>query len=403
MKKLIIVLCLVMIPSLGWAEDKTDGPDIQVEDEAVKKDFLHYEKGKGLHVGNKVTLFGYGELHYNNVIGSSGDKFDFHRFVIGLGVDWTDWLIFRAEVDFEHAATEIELELAYLDFLIHESFNARTGIILTPVSYLNMHHEPTLFYSVERPQFHTVIIPTTWFGAAAGFHGKTDFGLGYQIYVMESLDAVNTSKQTGGFLGTKGIRGGRRKTAEAPGRDVAGVVRLDYNGIKWFRIGTSFWAGNTGQGNPLVPGGGLTTVIEADMGFKFEGLELIFAGAWIHIKNANQINAAIQAVDPTTPFTNFVASDILGGYAELAYHVFHHIWPSQKMDLVVFGRHERYNTQHTMPAGFAADPANNRNTTTLGLSFFPIEQVALKVDYSFNRNKAGTANDQFNAGFAFVY
>ncbi len=406
-KQLLGILGLtVMALFIQWSNPTqaaaAEGPDIQVEDEEVERDFLRYETGKGLRVGDKVTFFGYGELHYNNVIGSSGDKFDFHRFVIGLGIDFTDWLVFRSEIDFEHAATELELEIAYLDFLIHELFNVRTGIILTPVGFLNEHHEPTLFYSVERPQFNTVIIPTTWFGAGVGFHGKTDFGLHYQAYLMESLDAINESNQTGGFRGSKGLRSARRKTAEAPGRDVAGVVRLEYKGMNWFQVGTSFWLGNTSQGNAAVDGG-LTSVIESDLRFQFEGLELTFVGAWIHIQNADQINAAIQAVDPATPFTDLVGTDILGGYAEIAYHLFHHLWPSTTHDLVVFARHERFDTQFRMPTGATADSANKRHTTTFGLAYFPIDQVAIKVDYNVNRNSAGTANDQFNAGFAFHY
>ncbi len=375
-------------------------PDIQVDDETVNKDFIRYEKDKGLRVGNKISFFGYGEMHYNNVIGSSGDKFDFHRFVIGLGVDFTDWLIFRSEIDFEHAAQELELEIAYLDFLIHDLINVRTGITLIPVGFLNEHHEPTLFYSVERPQFNTVIIPTTWFAAAIGIHGETDFGLGYQLYLTESLDAVNESDAGKGFTGSKGLRNARRKTSEAPGRDVAGVARLEYKGVQGLQLGTSFWVGNTGQGNATT-NGGLTTIIEGDLRFQIEGLEFVGVGAWIHMSDAAAINNAILAVDPT--FSDFVASDIVGYYFELAYHLFHHIWPETSHDVVIFGRHERYNTQHKMPTGFASNTANNRNTTTFGVAYFPIDQVAIKLDYSLNRNGAGTASDQLNAGFAFTY
>ena len=380
----------------------SEGPEIQVSDEEVEKDFVRYEEGRGIRVGDKLSFFGYGELHYNDPIGTStGDQFDFHRMVIGIGIDFTDWLIFRTEIDFEHAATEIELELAYLDFLISDIFNVRMGSILVPVGFLNTHHELTFYYSVERPQFNTVIIPTSWMAAGAGFHGKTEFGLEYQAYIMESLDAVGGTFN-GGFRGDRGLRNGRRKVAEAAGRDVAGVLRLDYKGIKGLQIGTSVWLGNTGQGSGVV-GGGLTSIIEGDIRFQIEGFEVTGVGAWVHIADAAGINAAIQAIDPTTAFTNFVASDIIGLYGEVAYHLFHHLWPNSPYDLVVFGRHERYNTQHNMPAGFAAAAANDRHTTTAGIAFYPIKQVALKFDYSFNRNQAGTANDQFNAGFAFIY
>lgn len=412
MKKLSNFSKLLRLTSLGFALilgslllasplRATEGPELEVPSEELEKDFLHYEEGHGIRVGDKLSFFGYGELHYNNPLNSSADRFDMHRMVIGVGVDFTDWLIFRTEIDFEHAATEIELEFAYLDFLLSDLFNVRAGSILMPIGFLNNHHEPTLYYSVERPQFDTVIIPTTWQAAGVGFHGETPFGLGYELYVMESLDAVGDGFGDG-FRGDRGLRQGRRHTAEAPGRDIAGMLRLDYKGIQGLQLGTSVWVGNTGQGNATV-GGGLTTILTGDVRYQLAGFELTATGAWIHIGDAAGINAAIQAIDPATAFTNFVASDIIGYYGELAYHVFHHAWPDSPYDLVVFGRHERYNTQHKMPTGFARNVANERNTTTLGLAFYPIKNVALKLDYNINRNAAGTANDQLNAGFAFMY
>lgn len=397
---LIAILLVGGFAHLSWAAerdtDEDQAPLVEVDDTDLepKEITLRYEPGKGLRIGDRVTIFGYGELHYNDPIGTSqGDQFDFHRFVIGVGAEFTEWLLFEAEVDFEHAATELELELAFLDFLVLPEFNVRTGIVLTPVGFLNEHHEPTLYYSVERPLFNTVVIPTSWFGAALGFHGVTDFGLEYSTYVMESLDAT-------GFSGSDGIRGGRGKTAEAPGSDVAGTARIAYSGVPGLQLGASVWVGATAQGNPLIDTG-LVTIAEGDIRYSIEGVELTFVGAWTFIQDAAGINTAIQAQEPA--FSDFVASQIVGGYAELAYHVFHQLWPTSPVDVVVYGRHERVNTQHKMPAGFASDPANNRRRTTVGIAVYPVKQVAIKFDYSFNRNDAGTANDQFDAGIAFVY
>ena len=384
---------------LWAAEQDTDadqGPLVEVDEAELDPESisLRYQPGKGLRIGDHVTIFGYGELHYNNPIGTSqGDQFDFHRFVIGVGAEFTDWLIFESEIDFEHAAQDLELEIAFLDFLVLPEFNVRTGVVLAPVGFLNEHHEPTLYYSVERPLFDTIVIPTSWSGAALGFHGETDFGLEYRTYVMQSLDAT-------GFSGSEGLRGGVLPTDEAPGTDVAGTARIAYNGVSGLQVGASVWVGATAQGNPLIDTG-LVTIAEGDIRYSIEGVELTFAGAWTFIQDASGINNAIIAQDPT--FTDFVASQIVGGYAELAYHVFHQLWPTSPVDIVVFGRHERINTQHKMPAGFASDPANNQRRTTVGLAVYPIKQVAIKFDYSFNRNDAGTGQDQFDAGIAFVY
>jgi hypothetical protein len=79
--------------------------------------------------------------------------------VLGVGYDFTDWLKFRSELDFEHAFKEPELEFAYLDFLLKPAVNVRLGAILVPMGVINQHHEPPLFYSVERPEIYRVIIP----------------------------------------------------------------------------------------------------------------------------------------------------------------------------------------------------------------------------------------------------
>src|SRR5262245_4182304 len=62
-----------------------------------------------------IQLHGYGEVHYNNpelgaMSGGAPKQLDFHRFVLGWGYEFAPNLRIDAEVDFEHAATEIELE-----------------------------------------------------------------------------------------------------------------------------------------------------------------------------------------------------------------------------------------------------------------------------------------------------
>jgi hypothetical protein len=382
---LLSVVLAALTFSVAWAQASEPVLDID------EKELIRYEEGHGLHVGDKVSFFGYGELHYNRCLGTgscfqnSQDQFDFHRFVIGMGVDFTDWLVFRSEVDFEHAATELELEYAYLDFLIDDAINVRVGSILVPVGFLNEHHEPPLFNSVERPLYNKIVIPTSWVAAGVGVHGKTAFGLEYQAYLMESLDAD-------GFSGSSGIRGGRNKAAAAIGTDIAALARLDYKGVAGLSVGASAWVGNTAQ--QKFAGGGLTSVLTGDIRYEIEGIEMIATGAWIHVGDAATINST-HSTD--------VGSQILGGYGEIAYHLFHHMMPSTKHDLVAFVRHERINTHHKIPTGTAKAAANNKNVTTFGVSYLPIPQVALKADFSLNRNKANTDANEFNLGMAYMF
>ncbi len=392
MRRVVLWVFLVFFACPLVAKEGSSGPELKV-DESELAATTHKEGLERLGNFGKLHLFGYGELHYNNPIGSSADLIDFHRMVLGVGYDFNDWLKFESEVDFEHAFKEPELEFAQLDFLIRPWFNVRVGSLLMPMGVINQHHEPPLFYSVERPEFYRVIIPTSWQEGGVGIYGDLPAGFDYQVYGVSMLDAS-------GFTGSTGFRGGRGHVGEQSARDFGVAGRLQYKGTPGLRIGTSLLMGNTGQGDATISGG-LLSIIEADAKYSFQGIDLDGAFAFTNLSDAGNVNTARLAATPT--FTNFVASQMLGWYLEGAYHLFHHLLPNTRHDLVVFGRFEDFNTQHKMPAGFAASAVNDRNTVTAGISYLPIPQVAIKADYMFNWNKANAGTDQFNLGVGFYY
>ncbi len=392
------VLAFVLSGTSSFAKDAKKsgtgpGPDIKVSEDNLDQEVQGHEELERLGNFGKFHLFGYGELHYNHRRGPGANEIDFHRMVLGVGYDFTDWLQFRSEVDFEHAFKEPELEFAYVDFLIRPWLNVRAGSILVPMGVLNQHHEPPLFYSVERPEFYRVILPTSWQEGGAGIYGQLPAGFEYELYGVSMVDAS-------GFNGSNGIRGGRGGVGEQIARDWGVTGRLQYKGVPGLRLGTSFMMGNTGQGDATI-NGGLLSLVEADAKYSFQGFDLEGAFAFTNLSDAGNVNLSRVTADPT--FTNFVGRQMMGWYLEGAYHVFHHILPDTKHDLVVFGRYEDFNTQHKMPAGYAANPANDRNTVTTGISYLPVPQVAIKADYSFNWNKANAGADQFNLGVGFYY
>lgn len=395
----VLAMGLMVQGVWGWAAE--EGPDIKVSEEEMEKEAS--EDGlKRLGNLGRFHLFGYGEMHYNGRRGAGRNEIDFHRLVLGLGFDFTEWLQFHSELDFEHAFTEPELEFAYLDFLIRPWLNARVGSIVVPMGVINQRHEPPLFYSVERPELYRVIIPTTWQEGGAGLHGKLPAGFDYELYGLSSPQAATLDGAAidRSFNGSNGIRGGRGHVAEQLARDFGVAGRLQYKGLPGFRAGTSFFLGNTGHGNAAI-GGGLLSMIEADAKYSLQGIDLEGVFAFTHLTDAGNINTFLVATDPT--FANFVGSQMLGWYGEAAYHLFHHWMPDAKQDVVLFARYEDFNTQHKMPAGFAANPANNRHTLTAGISYLPIPQVAIKADTMFNWNQANAGVDQFNLGVGFYY
>src|SRR3989339_1444468 len=210
----------------------------------------------------KTTFHGYGELHYNNSNKpGSTDLMDNHRFVIGLTHHFSERVRLNAEVDFEHAAKEMELEFAFVDVLLTGSFNIRAGSMLMPVGFLNEFHEPPLFYSVERPYVQKNIIPTSWQEGGIGVFGTMGGDLRYRVYLVGGLDAS-------GFTAGSGIRNGRGKVAESPSNDLALVGRLEYSGLKNLRLGASGYTGNSGQGDEEI-GDARVGLWEADARYWF--------------------------------------------------------------------------------------------------------------------------------------
>ncbi len=396
----VFVMGLVMVMAMGFSVQAV--PKIEVPQEELKQ--IEKDEEGLQRVGNlgRFHFFGYGQAEYTDFVGATPNQVDFHWLTLGVGYDFTDRIKMRAELDMEHSFKEPELEFAYIDFLIKPWANARAGAILVPMGVINEHHEPPLFYGVQRPEIYRLIIPTEWQGIGAGFHGELPKGFDYELYGLSSLTAVqldDTGAISQSFNGSEGFHDDHT-IGEGPGRDFGAAGRLEYKGVPGLRLATSFFVGNTGQGNGAI-GGGLLSMLEGDAKYSFQGIDLEGIVAFTNLTDAGNINNALLAADPT--FADFVGSQMLGWYVEGAYHLFHHLLPETKHDLVFFTRFENFNTQHKMPVGFAADPANDRRSITTGISYLPIPQVAIKADYTANWNMSNAGVDRFNVGIGFYY
>lgn len=347
----------------------------------------------GASEAGRLRWHGYGELHYNNPGGSgvpdNADAaiMDFHRMVWGLSYQFNDRISLHTEVDFEHAATEIELEFAYLDFLLTPAFNLRAGSMLMPVGPLNEFHEPTLFYSVERPYIQRTIIPTSWQEGGAGIFGSVPAGLKYRLYVVSGLNAED-------FTSANGIRNGRGHVAEAPSEDLAVVGRVEYVGIPGLEIGASLYQGGANvTKNPNLEEAGVG-ILEGDIRFRKAGVDLRGVVASIQIDGADQISV----VNGQT-----IGDEILGWYVEGAYDVLRLLARGSNQAVVGFVRYEDFNTQESVPTGFTADSANDRQVLTTGLAYYPIPDVAVKADVERWEDGTDASGTRVNLGVGYQF
>ena len=102
--------------------------------------------------------------------------FDQQRFVPFIYADITEHVKFASEIEIEHGIretsdNEISLEFAHIDYLVHEPFNIRAGILLIPIGKFNLLHDSPLNDLTDRPLVSQLIIPSTMAETGVGFYG----------------------------------------------------------------------------------------------------------------------------------------------------------------------------------------------------------------------------------------
>jgi hypothetical protein len=339
----------------------------------------------------RTSIGGYGEVHYNNRSGPDTPGIvNVARFVLFLSHQFNDRIAFRSELEVEDAkveaghdtAGEVSVEQVYLDYMFSPAATLRAGLLLAPIGIINETHEPTTFHGVERPAFDTDVIPTTWRDIGVGLVGQIPgaSGLGYRMYLLNGLVASE-------FTAEQGIREGRQEGQLASFANPSLTGRLEY-GRPGLKVGASFWYGGSANQDPALGTGtfdNAVALVSADA--RYDIGPFMFRGvvANVSIADAEAINAA---------FASQVGSRIAGGYLEGAYNVLSKLAPASTQQLSAFIRHERYNTQASVPDGVTRDDAFARRITTFGLTYKPVYNVAFKGDYQLRRNRAGVGEDE---------
>ncbi|MBI3667734.1 MAG: hypothetical protein HY236_16140 [Acidobacteria bacterium] len=338
----------------------------------------------------RLPVSGYMDFHFNKPRGEPG-QLDFHRFVLLFGHSFSNRIKFWSELELEHAFVEgraekgeVELEQAYLDFLVTPYFNFRGGMLLAPVGLINERHEPPAFNGVERPFVDTVILPSTWFDTGVGVFGDLGRGFVYKAYVMSPLDAT-------GFDAAEGLRGGRQRGFHSSFQNVAQTGRLEYHGLSRLALGASFWRGNTGFNlrgvNPRV------NVFELDGRYRLWRFDFRGEFAQAGIGQAGELNRALQREHGGSPN---VAERLRGFYWESAARV---LPRRARQDLVLFTRYENFDTQKKMPRGFLPLKQFDRSAWVMGATYYPEPDVALKFDYSLLRNSSAIVRPRSSVNF----
>lgn len=348
-----------------------------------------------------LSIGGYAEMYYSSV--DNADNYaDVYRFVPYIGYKFNDNIIFNTEIEFEHGGAQggegdAKIEFMYLDFLISDAFNVQVGLVLTPMGLINLRHEPTLFNTVQRPNVEKYLIPSTWNTNGAIAYGNIgESGFTYNAGIIQALDFDNSKKAA-----KDQIRGARAGSSEkSTYNNAAFVGRLDYKGMPGLLVGGSLYYGSGTQGTEVSG----TTAMMYDIHATYEnsGFKAKAVYTATHIDDAERIAASSTGA-------NASIEDANGYYVNIEYDVLTSMNSSYKMPIFVQYDYinpadnvidANGNSVNGTPTSVVPDVTYNPNiesaTTTVGLNFFPHEQVVLKLDYAMTdyKDSATSKKDQ---------
>jgi hypothetical protein len=373
-----------------------------------------------------TTVGGYGEVHmvWNNphIIANGKDtalagssSFNVPRFVLFVAHNFNDWIAMRSELEIEDTKLESEsgtpgevaLEQLYLDFVLNKSFGVRAGLLLVPVGIINEMHEPPTFNGVARPNFDHDIIPSTWREIGAGVYGTPCEGLNYRAYIMAGMKAE-------GFSHDEGIREGRQEGQKSSTKNLALTGRIEYSAVKGLKLGGAFFFGGTSAGNPAfgTDGDGVfaipMTVFGVDAQYNVGDLALrgVFASVGV---DADKINKALHT-DSAGTITNGIAKGMGGFYVEAAYNIMKMLHEKSEQQLSPFVRYENFNVNQSVASGMTEDKALIRTELTVGVTYKPRYDLAIKADWQSMGNKAfsntidgASAGSRFSLGVGYAF
>jgi hypothetical protein len=353
----------------------------------------------------------------------------------------TDNIIFNAEIEFEHAGAGFdaddklhgtaEIEQVWVDFKISDPFNWRApGVDLVPIGYINQHHEPTQFYSVNRPEIYNGLIPSTFKAPATSIYGTIADGLSYQIQVSSSIEdfgddfAKRTDANTvpafpAGY--GPGIDGHTALGFARPplgdfrqlSSEVAVAGKLDFapaflpgfagSASIYYTPNSTPRGAYADTGDPL--GRSSLALLDAEFRYRIPQTGFELRGEYTEAVFGNPAN--LRANNDTDP-TNNVGKTMYGYSGEVAYHFALGTILNSQWEAVPF---YRYTYENLQTGGFAGtDPnmptgAGQLQFHTVGIAVFPSPKLVLKATYQKVNDRApGGANaDSVLGGIGFFF
>jgi hypothetical protein len=394
--------------------------------------------------GLKIGMYGeikFGTQQNPNAGGQWQNGFDMARVVLLPTYQVTDNIIFNAEIEFEHSGIAFdndgkrhgaaEIEQAFFDIRFNDYFTLRSpGVDIIPISFNNLYHEPTLFYSVQRPELANGLIPTTWVAPSAGFYGKIVDGLNYQFQVSQSLEDFGDDFDHRGENGAvvpfpTGYEAGISGTealglARAPLGDFSQLSnKAAFTGRLSYQPGfLPGFAGSTAvyYSPDVTPRGAYAddgtalgknslTIVDTEARYRVPNTGLELRAEYAHVSFGNPEN--LRANNDGDPENN-AGKNMYGYSGEIAYHFRLGTILGSDWEAVPFYRYTRQNLQ--TGGLFGIDPngmtgSGDQTFHDVGLAVFPNPSLVFKVNYTkmLDHSATGPMSDRVLGGVGWLW
>ncbi len=355
-----------------------------------------------------VSVGGYGSIEYEN-FKNSNSTFDQARFILNLGAQPHERLLFYSEYEIEHGGTnypggdgEVKVEQAWMSYNINDLLSLKGGIVLVPFGKFNLLHDDDIQDLTERPLVARRVIPSTWTDAGFGFLGELpigeklnwkllpDFYLNYEAYVVNGLDED---------ISDTGLRNARGSASNDLNNSKDFVSRLGFGLNRNLEVGFTSYFGKFGRsGNATRNGKDDVLGLGADLNFKRGPFELVGDYAYFNFEDG-----ALVDHDNNNSTTAVSAPEYMRGfYIEPRFH----FWP-KFLNNTFLGRGfedpkftlvSRYDWVTIADDGDTGSGDNEERRFVLGLNYRPIESWVTKLEYQWNTSDNETLERGDNDG-----
>lgn len=232
--------------------------------------------------------------------------------------------------------------------------------------------------------------------------GAPPFGLNYDIGVTTGFDVAKFDDAGAPLAGS------HQELQLAKASSLSFYGSLEYQGVPGLLIGGAVFTGNATHNNAdfkadnsLPDFSGITprvTLWDVHGRWQHKGFDLQALYARGTISRAAALDAVLAAYNTANGTDRPLApSAFYGWYVQGAYSLA--LGGAATLD--PFVRYEKFDTQARLPLGLTSDPVNRDRVLTTGLSFHPLREVVVKVDYQkFFENKD---NDRINLGLGYMF